>query len=317
MAENLLVGALTNGQYKKTTASTEATKTETTNSTSKTASKNKGTEYNQEMFLKLLTAEMQYQDPLEPTDNSQYITQLASFTQIETLQTVQSSMESLQANSMVGKVVSLTVDGETIEGKVDFIKKGDDGAMKVSVNGNLYDMSKVDSVVDEEYYSARYMASLLTDAINQLPKAEEVTLKDEEKVGLAISYYNAMDAYSLSFVGKEALEKYNAVVSQFNKLKAAKEAADKEREEAIKKAAEEAAKAAEAAANQSSTTAETSSTSSQTSEETNTTTDTTTQAEENAASAIVAETTTTEGTTQSEETTGTSPIEEVVSGEEA
>ena len=67
------------------------------------------------MFLKLLTAEMQYQDPLEPTDNSQYVTQLASFTQIETLQTVKSSMESLQANSMVGKVVSLTSDGKTVE----------------------------------------------------------------------------------------------------------------------------------------------------------------------------------------------------------
>lgn len=232
MAEDLLVGALTNGQYKKTTASTEATKSETTNSTSKTASKNNGTEYNQEMFLKLLTAEMQYQDPLEPTDNSQYVTQLASFTQIETLQTVKSSMESLQANSMVGKVVSLTVDGKTVEGKVDYVTKDDDDVMKVSVNGNLYDMSKIDSVVDEEYYTAKYLSSLLTDAINALPKAEEVTLKDEEKIGTATSYFNAMDAYSLSFVSEDLITKYNAVVSQFEKLKSAKEAADKESEEA-------------------------------------------------------------------------------------
>ena len=31
-------------------------------------------------FLQLLVAQMQYQDPLEPTDNTQYIAQMATFT---------------------------------------------------------------------------------------------------------------------------------------------------------------------------------------------------------------------------------------------
>ena len=34
-------------------------------------------------FLSLLVTEMQYQDPLEPTDNSQYIAQMATFSQVE------------------------------------------------------------------------------------------------------------------------------------------------------------------------------------------------------------------------------------------
>ena len=34
-------------------------------------------------FLQLLVAQMQYQDPLEPTDNTQYIAQMATFTQVE------------------------------------------------------------------------------------------------------------------------------------------------------------------------------------------------------------------------------------------
>ena len=33
-------------------------------------------------FLQLLVAQMQYQDPLEPTDNTQYIAQMATFTQV-------------------------------------------------------------------------------------------------------------------------------------------------------------------------------------------------------------------------------------------
>ena len=313
MADNLLVGAVTNGQYSKTAASTEATKSDTTTTTSKSASSN-GTEYNQEMFLKLLTAEMQYQDPLEPTDNSEYVSQLASFTQIETLQTVQASMESIQANSMVGKVVSLNVNGEEIMGKVDYVTKDDKKGMMVSVNGELYEMSKIESVVDEEYYTATYLASLLTDAISKLPKAEEVTLKDEDKVNTAVGYYNAMDAYSLSFVGEEALEKYNAVISQFNKLKSAKEAADKEREEAARLAAEEAAKAAQTASQTSTETVETTEAGA-VSEDTTDTTETT-EAQTSAGSVAVAETTVTENTSTTDENTETSPVEAVVGDEE-
>ena len=34
-------------------------------------------------FLALMVAQMQYQDPLEPTDNTQYIAQMATFSQVE------------------------------------------------------------------------------------------------------------------------------------------------------------------------------------------------------------------------------------------
>ena len=60
-----------------------------------------------EMFLKLLVAEMQYQDPLEPTSNTDYVKELASFSQIEAVQAVQDQMTTLKANSLVGKYVIL------------------------------------------------------------------------------------------------------------------------------------------------------------------------------------------------------------------
>jgi len=39
---------------------------------------------NKDMFLQLLVAQLKNQDPLNPTDSSQFVTQLAQFEQLET-----------------------------------------------------------------------------------------------------------------------------------------------------------------------------------------------------------------------------------------
>ena len=39
-----------------------------------------------EAFLQLLVAQMKYQDPLEPTSNTEYISQYAQFSQVEQMQ---------------------------------------------------------------------------------------------------------------------------------------------------------------------------------------------------------------------------------------
>jgi flagellar basal-body rod modification protein FlgD len=39
---------------------------------------------NKDMFLQLLVAQLKSQDPLNPTDSSQFVTQLAQFEQLET-----------------------------------------------------------------------------------------------------------------------------------------------------------------------------------------------------------------------------------------
>lgn len=45
---------------------------------------------------------MKYQDPLEPTDNTEYISQLATFSQLEETQNMQASLQEMEANSLVG-----------------------------------------------------------------------------------------------------------------------------------------------------------------------------------------------------------------------
>ena len=41
-------------------------------------------------FLQLLVAQMKYQDPLEPTSNTEYISQLATFSELEEMQNLTS-----------------------------------------------------------------------------------------------------------------------------------------------------------------------------------------------------------------------------------
>ena len=58
-----------------------------------------------DQFLKILVAEMQYQDPLEPTTNTEWVSQMATFSQIEELQNMSDSMTKGQAQNLVGKYV--------------------------------------------------------------------------------------------------------------------------------------------------------------------------------------------------------------------
>ena len=80
-----------------------------------------------EAFLQLLVAQMKYQDPLEPTSNTEYISQLATFSSLEEMQNMRASLEATQATNLVGKVVIMGIEtnGETnfISGRVDQVRK--------------------------------------------------------------------------------------------------------------------------------------------------------------------------------------------------
>jgi flagellar basal-body rod modification protein FlgD len=81
----------------------------------------KGNELGQEVFLELMVAQMQNQDPLSPQENSEFVAQLAQFSSVEGLDKLNDTMDNfvgsfqsgqaLQASSMVGRVVK--VDSET------------------------------------------------------------------------------------------------------------------------------------------------------------------------------------------------------------
>jgi len=105
-------------------------------------------------FFKLLTQQLSYQDPFKPTDNSQMISQMASFTtadginqlntQMTTLNDNMTSSQALMASSLVGqKVLSPTSNGYLTEGDTvkGVITTGDGASnLKISItdaDGNV------------------------------------------------------------------------------------------------------------------------------------------------------------------------------------
>ena len=68
-----------------------------------------------EDFLKLLVAQLKYQDPLNPQDPSQFVSELAQFSSLEQLTNLNSSMDKVNAQSntaqwvgAIGKKVAVT-----------------------------------------------------------------------------------------------------------------------------------------------------------------------------------------------------------------
>jgi len=90
-------------------------------------------------FLKLLVAQLKYQDPTSPTDTSAFMTQTAQLTQVDTLGTIAAqqgdllaSMLSAQAAGLVGKTVDyLDADGTKVSGTVTSASFGTNPSLRI------------------------------------------------------------------------------------------------------------------------------------------------------------------------------------------
>jgi flagellar basal-body rod modification protein FlgD len=210
-------------------------------SKSSSTSTSSGTEMGYEQFLTLLCAEMQYQDPLEPTSNTEYVAQLASFSQLEatlsmkdtttsmqeTLQNsltdTQKTLETNMANSLVGKYVILAqTDSSTgeqtyVDGKVDYVMYDDDGSVLISVNDGLYPLSSLDTIADSDYYEAVGLAKTMENMLGQLPDLEELDASYAKAVGQIRELYDGMTSYQQSHVGTDnvtKLESYEQKIAE-------------------------------------------------------------------------------------------------------
>lgn len=175
-----------------------------------------------EAFLQLLVAQMRYQDPLEPTDNTEYIAQLATFSQLEATQNLQDTVSKDMSNNLVGKYVILNVTDKlgnvtNVSGKVDYVMY-ENGEVYVAVNDGLYSLDDLDTVADASYYEAFEMANLFSNMMAKLPTAANVTTGDAESIENARAVYNAMDSYQQGFVSASDLEKLEALEAKIKTL---------------------------------------------------------------------------------------------------
>ena len=137
------------------TAAVTDGKIENTSITSTKVDTKGTTRLGKDAFLQLLVAQMQYQDPLEPSSDTEWIAQLAQFSSLEEMQNMNSTMSNTQAFTMVGKVVQVENSKTSDEGVVDYVTISGSTAY-VNVNGNSYKASDVKAVLGEDYLLSTY-----------------------------------------------------------------------------------------------------------------------------------------------------------------
>lgn len=134
------------------------------NETSKSTEARNTSEMGKDEFLNLLVTQLRYQDPLNPTDDKEFLAQMAQFSALEQMQNLNSSYNSSKAFSLMGKYVTGNVtDSETdrtteIQGAVTSVRI-DHGSIYVIVNGKDIPIDNITSVSDGPNYSGSSLSS--------------------------------------------------------------------------------------------------------------------------------------------------------------
>jgi flagellar basal-body rod modification protein FlgD len=72
-----------------------------------------GTAPSEQMFLQLLVAQLQNQDPLNPTDSTQFVSQLAQFSELEQMMQVRSDTDTLVTDAAAAAAGSSNTTSNT------------------------------------------------------------------------------------------------------------------------------------------------------------------------------------------------------------
>ena len=94
-------------------------------------------------FLKLLVAQLRYQDPSNPASSSEFMAQTATFTQVEKLEQIAQQNASLltlqrstSAGALVGRSITYTdPTGAAVTGVVTSVRLGSDASEAVAMVG--------------------------------------------------------------------------------------------------------------------------------------------------------------------------------------
>lgn len=116
-----------------------------------TSATNNNSFVSQNTFLTLLLTQLKNQDPMNPQDSSQFVSQLASFSSLEQMTQVNSKMETVLENSVVsliGQTVTVADSSSQSgfsQGTVSGIVYYSDGPAVV-INGNQFPLSAIQNV---------------------------------------------------------------------------------------------------------------------------------------------------------------------------
>jgi flagellar basal-body rod modification protein FlgD len=110
-----------------------------------------GGEMGKEEFLKILITQLSHQDPTQPMQDKEFISQMAQFSSLEQMTNVSAEISKVaalltkgQAVSLLGRMVEVVAGSQVVEGRVDEVSGGD--YPQILVNGLFYDASQVQRV---------------------------------------------------------------------------------------------------------------------------------------------------------------------------
>lgn len=178
-----------------------------------------------EAFLQLLVAQMQYQDPLEPMDNTEYVSQLATFSQLESLQNMEGTISNGQATDLVGKTVMVKVtdaNGDTSlkPGVVDYVIF-EGGEPYLVINEEKYPYADLDTVLSDDYLKRMEnyeLASAVVSYIDDLPDVADATLDVYNKVTVAKGAYDSLTDEQKALISEDHKKKLDELVALMEKL---------------------------------------------------------------------------------------------------
>ena len=104
-------------------------------------------------FLKLMTVQLTSQDPMKPMEDTQFISQMASFTSLQQMRDLSANFKTFTAGQSInsaqnylGKIVGVTSGDGSVTGEVTGITIRD-GAPQLIIGGVAYDPADVFSVL--------------------------------------------------------------------------------------------------------------------------------------------------------------------------
>ncbi len=175
-----------------------------------------------EAFLQLLVAQMKYQDPLEPTSNTEYISQFATFSELEQMQNMSATLELSRATSLVGKTVLMSVTDSsgretTVQGNVDYVVY-ENGKTYLSVGGEKYPLDDLDTVADDKYLAAYKLGAEVLNLLNKLPEIGMLTTDYKDQVDRLEEIITNMSEYERSFLTDEDFEKADEYIQKMKDI---------------------------------------------------------------------------------------------------